>query len=509
MATTSKLVCRELMPTGRASQCLAAGSLAFVGLAALRRYLMAYRLPNGCAEAPGILLGALPRILRALNKSKVHDELAEAHDELGDTIFLHFGLLRFFIPPIVVTRDSRNVEHMLKSSFDNYPKGHVSHAALHDLLGEGIFNADGASWQAQRKTASQMFTANRFKNHIWRVVEKNCGKVLQLFDKSQGGTIDIFNLMNRFTLDSIGEIGFGTSIGSLENPESPFLESFDEGQRIMFRRLLFPVWRLLRLLGIGFERNGMHHFKRLREYSTTIVQELKGKLDTSAGDSFVGLFMKSGNKGLATHDKFLADMVLNFLIAGRDTTAQAMSWCLFLLMQHRQVEEKLLQEISAICGEEPVQYDQLREFNYLEAVLNESLRLYPSVPIDAKITANSDMLPDGTYIPKGTMLCYVAYSMGRSKQIWGDDAHEFRPERWLEMRVPKSPYENPAFHAGPRECLGKRLAMVEMKAVMISVLRHVRLELAMQPGDVLQDAQMTIGMSSGLRCRIQKRSPLE
>jgi len=398
---------------------------------------------------------------------------------------------------------------MGKNSFDNYPKGHLAHVALHELLGQGIFNADGDSWRAQRKVASKMFTTNRFKNHIWRVVENNCGKVLELLEHSQGDTIDVFNLMNRFTLDSIGEIGFGTSIGSLEHPESPFLESFDEGQRIIFRRLLFPVWRLLRLLGVGFEKNGRYHFQRLREYSTTIVQDLKGNLDTTAGDSFVGLFMKSSSKDLAIHDEFLADMVLNFLIAGRDTTAQAMSWCLFLLMQHREVEEKLLREVSTICGEEPVQYDQLREFKYLEAVLNESLRLYPSVPIDAKTTANNDILPDGTYIPKGTMLCYATYAMGRSTQIWGDDAQEFRPERWLEMQVPKSAYENPSFHAGPRECLGKRLAMVEMKAVIISVLRHVKFELAMEPRDVLQDAQMTIGMSSGLRCRIQKRSLLE
>lgn len=398
---------------------------------------------------------------------------------------------------------------MLKSNFDNYPKGHLAYAALHELLGHGIFNADGVSWQAQRKTASQMFTAKIFKNHIWRVVESNCHKVIGLLENCQGRTIDVFNVMNRFTLDSIGEIGFGTSIDSLERPESPFLSSFDEGQRIVFRRLLLPVWRLLRLLGIGFEKNGKHHFQCLRMYSTTIVQDLKGKLDTSAGDSFVGLFMKSCNKDLAIDDDFLADMVLNFLIAGRDTTAQAMSWCLFLLMQHREVEQQILQEVVTICGEEPVKYDQLKEVKYLDAVLNESLRLYPSVPIDAKTTANNDVLPDGTYIPKGTMLCYAAYAMGRSHQIWGADAQKFRPERWLEMREPKSSYDNPVFHAGPRECLGKRLAMVEMKTVIISVLRHVKLELAMQPGDVLQDTQMTIGMSSGLRCKIQKRSSFE
>jgi len=95
--------------------------------------------------------------------------------------------------------------------------------------------------------------------------------------------------------------------------------------------------------------------------------------------------------------------------------------------------------------------------------------------------------------------------MGRSEQIWGKDAREFRPERWLALQAPKSPYENPSFHAGPRECLGKRLAMVEMKTLLISVLRKFHLELDMTAHEVLQDVQMTIGMSSGLKCRVEQR----
>merc|ERR1711941_130903 len=93
------------------------------------------------------------------------------------------------------------------------------------------------------------------------------------------------------------------------------------------------------------------------------------------------------------------------------------------------------------------------------------------------------------------MLCYPAYAMGRSKKIWGEDAQEFRPERWQEIQVPKSPYENPAFHAGPRECLGKRLAMVEMKAVIISVLQRVKLELAMQNSEEISAAMGTLRVS--------------
>ena len=169
--------------------------------------------------------------------------MAEYHETEGDTLFLHLGIFQYFMPVMIITRDPRNVEYMLKTKFDNYPKGATFRNSVHELLGDGIFNADGDLWFKQRKTASQMFTANRFKNHIWRVVQKNCQKMLDILSENQEPVVDMFNLLNRFTLDSIGEIGFGTSIGSLENPVSPFLRSFDEAQRIVFRRFVLPGWR--------------------------------------------------------------------------------------------------------------------------------------------------------------------------------------------------------------------------------------------------------------------------
>ena len=197
--------------------------------------------------------------------------------------------------------------------------------------------------------------------------------------------------------------------------------------------------------------------------------------------------------------------MLNFLIAGRDTTAQGMSWCLYLLTQHPEVEEKILEELQSVCGKAALTYDQLRELKYLEAVFKESLRLYPSVPIDSKTALHADTLPDGTFVPRGTLLCYNSYAMGRSTAIWGSDAADFRPERWLNDDA-KTPYENPVFHAGPRECLGKRLAIIEMKTVIASLLQHARLRLAVPPESVLPDSAATLGMSSGLKCHVQLRN---
>merc|ERR1712039_511109 len=112
------------------------------------------------------------------------------------------------------------------------------------------------------------------------------------------------------------------------------------------------------------------HFGLLKDYSRRIVQDLKGSLNSQAGDSFIGLFMKSGE---APSDKLLEDLVLNFLIAGRDTTAQAMSWCLWNIIQHPEVEQGILAEADNVFGAGPLSYEMLSKLDYLQAVINSGL----------------------------------------------------------------------------------------------------------------------------------------
>ena len=174
-------------------------------------------------------------------------------------------------------------------------------------------------------------------------------------------------------------------------------------------------------------------------------------------------------------------------------------------MQHPEVEQRILQEAQSIAADQSaLTYDQVSQLTYTEAVLRESLRLYPSVPLDPKCPSESETLPDGTFVPRGATVAYNSYGMGRSREIWGEDALDFRPDRWLNTE-PKDPYEYPVFHAGPRECLGKRLAMVEVKAVVASIVKDVKLRLAVPVGAVLPDVAATIGMSSGLKCHVEVR----
>lgn len=466
-----------------------------------------------CPSVPGSwLFGNLPDFLRAASCHRHLDMFVEHHRELGKTILYKFP----FKPEIISTTSPRNIEHMLKGNFHNFVKGWWFRAPLTQLLGDGIFNADGQLWHMQRKTASRMFTAQRFKDHIWHVVKKNSVKVQSLLATvaETRETVDIFRLMNRFTLDSIGEIGFGTDIGSLDDPTSPFLASFDHAQKAAFYRFILPgpVWRVLRLLGVASEYNSSLHFRLLDDYSREVVRALAKSLadgNTSGGSSFVGLFLQdAASKGEELSENFLRDLVLNFLIAGRDTTAQALSWTVFCVSGHPEVEKRIVEELSALEDDvdRSLTYQKVSQLPYLQAVVNEALRLYPSVPSDSKVAIHDDTLPDGTFVPSGTVVQYTPYAMARDETLWGPDAADFKPQRWMEMEVPPSTYEFAVFNAGPRECLGKRLAYLELKACLAYIFRDFTVELAISRDKVLPQSSLTIGMSSGLPCRIHRRT---
>lgn len=425
-------------------------------------------------------------------------------------------------PWAVLTTDPKNVEHVLRTNFDNYPKGPEFQNRLAELLGGGIFNTDGAAWHSQRKISSHMFTANMFKEHIWVVVRRNARMLRNILESSAdtGRSVDIFNLMNRFTLDTIGEIGFGRNIGSLEDPTSAFLKAFDRAQQISFWRFLNPLFPIFRFLEVGPEAETRLHFGRLDDYSRTVVRELRDAIEQSANPdgakaagvawadqearkSFVGLFMEEARRRGETYSEdYLRDLVLNFLIAGRDTTAQALSWTIFCLIGHPDVEEKARKEAIEICGIRGPAYEDMPKLSYLQAVISEALRLYPSVPVEFKYTSRDDTWPDGAFVPAGTTVMFDIYGMGRDTSIWGADAREFRPERWLEMaRVPDN-YQFPVFNAGPRECLGRRLAMIEMKTCLATLLPQFSFRLTVPADEIVADTQLTLGMGRGLPCTV-------
>jgi cytochrome P450 len=144
---------------------------------------------------------------------------------------------------------------------------------------------------------------------------------------------------------------------------------------------------------------------------------------------------------------------------------------------------------------------------YIMSVFYETLRLYPPIPFEIKQCEQAATLPDGTYLPKNAVLVWCPWAMNRSKLIWGDDADQFRPERWIENGglISKPAFEFPVFNGGPRTCLGKKMAESVVAQVISKLVLHFDFALLDQKERISKNS-LTLPMEGGLPCRVQ-RSP--
>ncbi|KAJ6794552.1 putative cytochrome P450 94C1 [Iris pallida] len=421
----------------------------------------------------------------------------------------------------IITANPDNVEYMLKTNFDNFPKGKAFSSILGDLLGNGIFNVDGERWNFQRKMASLELGSLSVRTHAFAVVSDQLRTRLfpLLHSVSSGGganLIDLQDIFRRFSFDTICKISFGIDAGCLDLslPMSEFAAAFDTATGLSARRAAATspaLWRLKRLLNWGSERELRKAIGLVDMLADEVIRQRK-RLGFSSRDDLLSRFM-----GSVTDDKYLRDIAVSFLLAGRDTVASGLTAFFFLLSSHPEVVAKMREEIDGVLlmtnnccsGQDYIvpSYDELRAMNYVHAALYECLRLYPPVQFDSKFCLEDDVLPDGTFVKKGTRVTYHPYAMGRMESIWGADYSSFKPERWLRdgAFVPKNPYEFPVFQGGRRVCLGKEMALMDMKTVVVSVIREFDVEVAGGVRLPKFASGLTATLSGGLPARVHLR----
>ncbi|KAL4164201.1 hypothetical protein KRP22_004821 [Phytophthora ramorum] len=441
-----------------------------------------------------------------------------------------FTLRLPFQRDMILTANPEHYEHVMKIQYDNFLKGDHIYDLLVDLLGDSILIVEGDEWKFHRRVFVNLFSSRALREHMAPIIQKHV-RVLQgvLSNAAQSKqAIDFFTYSGRFTLDAFGEIAFGFNMSTLTlQHEHPFERAFVDAQHITAARLVVPTWywKLKRWLNVGSEKNLREALTTVDQFVMDVISKTMDKRNAPPNDAedktrnrdIVSLILANETVDGKPVDPILVrNVVLMALIAGRDTAADAIAWLFHLLTLNPRVEAKLRADLLARLPKLGTDLDYVPDSQdvqglaYLEATICEALRLFSPVGLAQKLCVHDTVFPDGTFVPKGANIALVYHAMARMPSVWGPDAASFVPERFLDpetgdlLKVSSGKFS--AFNTGPRVCVGRKLAMLEMKMVVACVVARFHLDEV--PGqDVACSGGITIGMKNPLLMRVNELLP--
>jgi len=254
----------------------------------------------------------------------------------------------------------------------------------------------------------------------------------------------------------------------------------------------------------------MHSIKRisgqmLREKMKESVESgmIEGDSELSGKKDIMSILVRARTRevgsGYKMSDEAMMAQVLTFLGAGHETTASGLTWTLWLLANDIPSQDKLRAEVSPVYAKTSrPDYKTLRDMKWLDCVVMESLRVMPPVPITLRRASKSDYI-DGLFVPKGTLFWIPIRTINTWQTAWGDDAEEFHPERWLNLpKSYNSAFSTFSFIAGPHMCIGKTMAITEMKAVLAALIANFSFEPAYKGQKALTAAAITMKPTDGM-----------
>jgi len=315
-------------------------------------------------------------------------------------------------------------------------------------------------------------------------------------------------MISRFTLDSATEFLFGKdvcslSVGLVYPPRSPlaadvafqthpaniFAHAFLQAQILTaYRSRLGGSWRLFEIWGDRVKKHMQVCYKFIDPILKEALEKKRSLKEAASaknlndGEVLEGETLLDHLVNCTEDQSMIRDEILNIMIAGRDTTAGTLTFVIWMLSQHPDVLRRLREEILSVVGDSrSPTLEELREMKYLRAVINETLRLYPAVPFNSRTSTAPVVLPAANggnpiYVPANIRVFYSVFLMHRRKDLWGPDAEEFDPDRFLDERLRKyltpSPFIFSPFNAGPRICMGQQFAYNEMSYFLTRLLQE-------------------------------------
>ncbi|KAN0129558.1 cytochrome P450 [Lactarius tabidus] len=493
--------------------CILAAVTTFITYVYLRRRNSSLRKLQG-PESPSLWLGNESQI-RYQNEVGEHEfkwmrRYGTAWRRTGTLGVDHLSLV-----------DPKALQYVLHTSGYHYPKGKEVTQSIKLVIGQGVVWAHGTTHQRQRKIMTPAFFAPQlrtflplFQDMALKLVQKWKDEVISLHPTGQP-LVNVTPWLSRATLDVIGEAGFDFHFGSLDDEKTPLAKHYEN---LFVDSTLYPsrldvvfraLWRYIPEPMLHFVRYlPSREYRRFRSYSDYVRSFAQGLIKESMirgdGKDMMSVLLRansSENPNSKMSNDEIIDQISTLLLAGHDTTSNTLTWFLWEVAKHPESQDRIRAEIEAVRaqkGEERISPADLDNMVYTQAALKESMRLHPIIWILRRTAGRDDVIPlafpvttrsgeqiSSIPVRKGTPIDILIGAYNRLPEIWGPDADEWNPDRFLNIdktnQTTLGLFANLLnFSGGLRGCIGWRFAVMEIQVLATTLLENFAFSLPPQ-----------------------------
>ncbi|XP_065362919.1 cytochrome P450 4d1 isoform X1 [Calliphora vicina] len=399
----------------------------------------------------------------------------------------------------LITSDLKDIEIILGGIVHNEKAG--EYKVLEPWLKEGLLISRGRKWHMRRKLITGAFHFQILPQFIDNFENESRVMIAEL-EKAvcEGGNkaeIHLYELISLCTLDVICESAMGVSVHAQTNADSEYVRAVKTISTVLHKRMFDILYRFnltyqftklardekkaLAILHGFTEKIIVQRREELLKAKDTETQSQIDDVGSKRKMAFLDILLQSEIDGKPLSNLDIREEVDTFMFEGHDTTSSAITFCLYNLALYPKCQQKCFEEIIQVFGKDkskPVTYEDLNNLHYVELCIKETLRMFPSVPLlGRKVTEECEI--NGKIVPAGTNIGISPLHLGRQEELF-PDPNTFKPERFeMDYTTDKmSPYAYIPFSAGPRNCIGQKFAMLEIKTVLTNVLRHYELDYA-------------------------------
>lgn len=398
----------------------------------------------------------------------------------GETFRFYFGGIK----EAIVTTNPVVIQHVLKTNSENYYKSEIQKKRMGHFLGKGLLTTEGEAWRTQRRLIQTGFERKQLEV-LSSIMQESLSDSLRDFDrKARTGPVDIYPLMMKITFAMVGKSLFGARLK--EEDIDLISLAILTVQEFMVRQTIQPY------LNPWFAVSGelrRHEELRARAFGV-LLDYIQRRRKEAPGHDLLQILMDarySDGHGMA--DDLVLSESMQLLVAGHETSSNALSWLLYLLSSRPDCVERIRQEFDSVLGERHLNYSDVPKFQFTTQVILEALRLYPPFWMVDRMALADDRAGD-VAIPKGSTVVVFIYGAHHSPQYW-DSPESFDPERFSKANEKgHTPFAHLPFGAGPRGCIGGNYAMLQMLMILSVLLRKYDFNLV--PGQTVEARPMVI-----------------